>query len=266
MDTHEEEVIRELRQWRRKMLKKPTAYDSAAKKIQSKMNSLIPEKVHQAVTFAIKNMIQAVLTGSDISQNVLAKIEQLAVKVRTDAADEGEPIAITAIDREKAFFDELNFYKKTAAATGAGTGAGGILLGLADFPILLGLKMKFLYNVATIYGFDIRDYRERIFILDIFQLTFSSQVKRPEILARIVRFNEYKEEIPQNIKDFDWRTFQQEYRDYIDLAKLLQLVPGIGAFVGAYANYQLMDKLGETARNAYRLRRLKNPYFILDNE
>ena len=32
---------------------------------------------------------------------------------------------------------------KIAAAEGAGTGAGGILLGLADFPLLLGIKIKF---------------------------------------------------------------------------------------------------------------------------
>ena len=52
----------------------------------------------------------------------------------------------------------------------------------------------------------------------------------------------------------DWRSFQQEYRDYIDLAKLLQLVPGIGAFVGAYVNNKLVDKLGEYAMYAYRMR------------
>lgn len=56
--------------------------------------------------------------------------------------------------------------------------------------------------------------------------------------------------------NFDWKTFQQEYRDYIDIAKMLQMVPEIGAVVGAYANYKLMDKLGNTAMNAYRLRLL----------
>jgi hypothetical protein len=32
------------------------------------------------------------------------------------------------------------------------------------------------------------------------------------------------------------------------------LVPGIGAVVGAVANYHLLDHLGETAMNCYRLR------------
>lgn len=52
----------------------------------------------------------------------------------------------------------------------------------------------------------------------------------------------------------DWYVFQQEYRDYIDFIKMLQLIPGFGAIVGAYANYNLLDQLGETAMNAYRLR------------
>ena len=58
---------------------------------------------------------------------------------------------------------------------GAGTGAGGILIGLTDLPLLLGIKIKLLYELASIYGFDVKDYRERMYILSIFQLAFSSQ-------------------------------------------------------------------------------------------
>jgi hypothetical protein len=62
------------------------------------------------------------------------------------------------------------------------------------------------------------------------------------------------QELPHDIHQFNWRTFQQEYRDYIDLAKMAQLVPVIGAPVGAVANYALVKKLGRTAKNAYRMR------------
>jgi len=54
----------------------------------------------------------------------------------------------------------------------------------------------------------------------------------------------------------DWQSFQQEYRDTIDLAKLLQFLPGFGAVVGAVANYRFLDELGRTAMNAYRMRLL----------
>ena len=60
--------------------------------------------------------------------------------------------------------------------------------------------------------------------------------------------------MPNDINQFDWRNFQQEYRDYIDLAKMAQLIPGIGAVVGVVVNYKLINQLGKTAMNAYRMR------------
>ena len=59
---------------------------------------------------------------------------------------------------------------------------------------------------------------------------------------------------PRSLDDVDWRRLQQEYRDYIDLAKLAQLIPVIGAPVGAVVNYRLLDRLGEAAIGAYRMR------------
>lgn len=47
---------------------------------------------------------------------------------------------------------------------------------------------------------------------------------------------------------------QQQYRDYIDLVKMAQLVPVMGAPVGVIVNYRLIRKLGNTAMNAYRMR------------
>jgi hypothetical protein len=63
-----------------------------------------------------------------------------------------------------------------------------------------------------------------------------------------------KHQLPDDINSFQWRPFQQEYRDYIDIAKMAQLVPGIGAVVGVVANYALLQRLGRTAMNAYRMR------------
>ena len=88
------------------------------------------------------------------------------------------------------------------------------------------------------------------FILHVFQLAFSSEETRKETLSIIENWEEEK----LLIADMDWRDFQQEYRDYIDLVKMFQLIPGFGAIVGAFANYNLLDQLGEAAMNSYRLR------------
>ena len=116
--------------------------------------------------------------------------------------------------------------------------------------------MKFLFDTATLYGFNVSDYRERLYTLYIFQLAFSSPERRIEVYRMISDWDRHVNELPKDLNLLDWRTFQQQYRDYIDLAKMLQLVPGIGAAVGAYANYKLIDKLAKTAINAYRMRLL----------
>jgi len=67
-------------------------------------------------------------------------------------------------------------------------------------------------------------------------------------------WEEYSALLPNDINSFDWKSFQQEYRDYIDLAKLLQMIPGIGAVIGSYVNNKLMKKLSETAIQSYRMR------------
>ena len=59
---------------------------------------------------------------------------------------------------------------------------------------------------------------------------------------------------PEDFAHFDWRSFQQEYRDHIDLAKLAQLIPIVGAPIGAVVNWRLVDRLGETAMMACRMR------------
>lgn len=111
-----------------------------------------------------------------------------------------------------------------------------------------------LAEIASLYGYSLDDYKERIYLLHIFQLTFSSQAHRQKVFSLLERWEDYKSELPENMNEFDWRNFQQEYRDYIDLAKLLQLIPGIGAVVGAYVNHRLTEKLGNYAMQAYRMR------------
>ncbi|MCY6372570.1 EcsC family protein [Clostridium ganghwense] len=235
MNNYEKKAVQELRVWQRKMSKKPSFASRISKGLQNKVNTLIPEKAQKVITEAIKNMVKGVLSGSKFITR--------------------KPLANTCLEeRERLVKEKIDFYKKAAAVSGAGTGAGGLLVGLADFPILLSLKIKFLFDTASLYGFDVRNYKERLYILYVFQLAFSSQENRVEVYKQVLDWDNYIKQLPLNVDSFDWRTFQQEYRDYIDLAKMLQFIPGIGAVVGAYANYQLIDKLGETAINAYRLR------------
>ena len=236
MQPYQKKITDELKTWQKQMLKKPSLLNNLSKKIQTKINTWIPEKVHQAITATIKQMIKGVLFGAKYTTQ-----KALAATVSLE-------------EKEAAVIKRIEFYRTTAAVEGGITGAGGILLGLADFPILLGLKLKLLFDIASIYGYSVMDYKERVYILHIFELAFSSHEHRKNIYLKMVDWNERSKELPEDINQFDWRNFQQEYRDYIDLAKLAQLIPIIGAPVGAVVNYKLIKKLGITAMNAYRMR------------
>jgi hypothetical protein len=233
---YEETVANELKTWQQKMLSKPTMLNKLSKRLQVKMNSYIPEKVHNAITVAIKQMIRGVLFGAKyITPEASAETNDLKQK-------------------EEKVLKRISAYKHTAAAEGGITGAGGFLLALAEFPILLGIKLKLLFDIASLYGYSVKDYKERIYILHIFQLAFSSQQHRKEVYLKMIDWKLKKQDLPDDINEFDWRGLQQEYRDYIDLAKMAQLIPGIGAVVGYVVNFRLVKKLGLTAMNAYRMR------------
>ena len=235
MIPYEEIVAAEVLDWKKQIGKEATFVNRLAKRLQVRINKIIPEKVHRAITGAIKQMTRAVCFG---------------VGFTTPDASQGKSLEEVDLKAD----DRIKFYSRTAAAEGAVTGAGGILLGLADFPLWLTVKMKMLFEIGALYGHNMKDYKERVFLLHIFELTFSSHAHRQKVFAILNDWDNYVKTLPEDINEFDWRNFQQEYRDYIDVAKLLQLVPGIGAPVGALVNLRLTNKLGKMAKNSYRMR------------
>lgn len=228
-------VEAELSLWLMEMKRPPGLFGKISYGVQGKVNSWIPEKIHRAVSIAIEGMVKTVLAGSGL------------VKPTPD-------LSLSFMERELLVRKKIKWFRNTASAEGAITGAGGILLGLTDFPAFLTIKMKMLFDIASLYGFDAKTYQERLFLLYVFQLSFSSQNRRNDLIGLIENWDSHVVDLPKELSDFDWKTFQLDYRDYIDLAKLFQLIPLIGAPVGAIANYKLTNHLGRFAMNSYRLR------------
>ena len=236
---YQKKINEELKDWQKKMCRRPSVAGKLSKAFQDRINRIIPQKVHKAITATIKQMVRAVLFGSKYTvpkKNNFGSLEET----------------------ESAILQKINNYKKTAAVEGGIAGTGGILLGFVEFPVLVGIKIKLLFDIASMYGFDVKDYKERLYILYIFQLAFSSQKFRRITFNQIENWEQKTKELPDDIHSFDWQNFQQEYRDYIDIAKMAQLIPVIGAVVGVIVNYQLLEKLGTTAMNAYRMRLIGN--------
>ena len=194
---------------------------------------MIPEAVHRAITAVMERITRAILVGSDLTT--------------------APPlIGVSLADRDLRARAIIDGYRKGAAVEGGVAGAGGIFLALADFPALLVLKFKLLFDLSAVYGHEADRFEERLFILSLFQLAFSSADHRAQVFAGIEGWD--AREHPTNYDDFDWRALQQEYRDFIDLPKLAQMIPVVGAPIGAVVNWHLVQRLGETAMNGYRMR------------
>ena len=215
------------------MLRPATPLDRAARGLQLRINRVIPEQVHAAVTKGIERMTRTILTGADLTT---------APPLIGAALAERDRRALAAIDG----------YRATAAVEGGVTGAGGFWLALADFPALLVIKIKLLFDLSAIYGHEADRFEERLYLLRLFELAFSGADHRAQVFHGLEGWDDRAH--PQDFEHFDWRRFQQEYRDYIDLAKLAQMLPLVGAPIGAVVNWRLLEKLGDTAMNGYRMR------------
>jgi hypothetical protein len=227
----------EVDHWRRRMLAPATRIDRMAAAVQARINRIIPEKVDAVVTDVIERMTRAMLVGADAT-TFTAPLQDATLSAR----DQRARTAILG-------------YRATAAAEGGVTGAGGFWLSAADFPALIAIKLKLLFELAAIYGHAGEVFAERLFILQLFELAFSGADHRAAVLRGLQDWDARSH--PEGFEAFDWRKFQEEYRDYIDIPKLAQMIPLIGAPVGAVVNWRLLDRLGDTAVNAYRMRWLE---------
>jgi len=228
---YEQTIKKELTEWQQKILKKPTTVSTMQKNVQGKIQALIPEKIQNGITAAIKTMVETVLTASSVFTDTKVSINP--------AVSESDYL----VERK------YKTYYKIAMAQGIGFGMGGMLINLADLPALMSIKVKFLFDCAKLYGFDIEEKSERLFMLYVFQLAFCSDEHREKIVPIVLNWSEHNENVEMN-----WRELQIEYRDYMDIAKILQILPVVGAAAGGFANHNLMQKLKVTAMNSYRWR------------
>jgi len=225
--------IDDLATWRARITKPAGPLGAASRAVQRRINRVIPEKVHAAITAAMEGMTRAILTGADFTT---------ASPLRDATLEEREAKVAAAIQG----------WKTAAGAEGGIAGAGGFVLAAADFPLLMSFKIKLLFEIAALYGHDGSVLSERLYILHIFELAFSDVEHRVKVLEAMDDWD--TREHPADLSGFAWREFQQQYRDHIDLAKLAQLLPVVGAPVGAVVNWRLVAHLGLTAMMAYRMR------------
>ncbi len=144
----------------------------------------------------------------------------------------------------------------TAAVQGATTGFGGIFTLAIDIPLLLGISIKALQEVALSYGYDPTEKTERIFIVKCMQFSSSDIVGKKAILEELAAYHT-GERSGQMISQLQgWREVMLTYRDNFGWKKLFQMIPIAGMLFGAFLNRSSLMDVTETGKMMYRKRKI----------
>ncbi|MDR0136157.1 EcsC family protein [Metabacillus idriensis] len=159
-----------------------------------------------------------------------------------------------------------------ATVQGATTGFGGIFTLAVDIPVLLGLSLKTLQEIAIAYGYDPEEKEERIFIVKCLQFASADIVGKQAILNELSGYyNRSMEPAEMMSKLQGWREVVYTYRDHFGLKKLLQMVPVAGMLFGAYTNRSMVKDIAETGIMLYQKRRIlerlaSDPVMIIEEK
>lgn len=151
MITYEEKVIKELEQWKATFMKDSSMMTRFSKKVQTKVQQLIPAKVQKVLTETIRMMVQTISAGSNFIKPKL-KEPNWSLQRRDDEV------------RKK-----MDEYKKIAAAEGAGTEQAVFSLVLLISRFYSALKLNF-YSMQQRSTDLIRAIKKSAFL----SFTFSS--------------------------------------------------------------------------------------------
>ncbi|MFD1427573.1 hypothetical protein JOD24_001503 [Kroppenstedtia sanguinis] len=145
---------------------------------------------------------------------------------------------------------------EVAKYQGATTGVGGFLTLAIDIPVLLGLSLKTAQEMALVHGYDPREKKERIFIVQCLQFASADYVGKQAILKNLSSFH-LKDAERESISQLQgWHEVIATYRDHLGWKKLFQLVPIAGILFGAWINKAAVGNVAEVTRMLYRKRRI----------
>ncbi|RFU60692.1 EcsC family protein [Bacillus sp. V59.32b] len=215
--------------------------------IQKKIGSLLEE---------LGSFIQSGGRYLSKEKTIINKLQFLLPDLHLTNINDIQQVPLKVMDTVGEEIQKTN--SQVATVQGASTGIGGIFTLAADIPVLLGLSLKTLQDIAVAYGYDPNDKEERIFIIKCLQFATSDIVGKEAILNELSSFyqseNRNSKEMMSQIQG--WREVVYTYRDQFGWKKLLQMVPIAGMIFGAFTNRSMISDIAETGRMLYRKRRI----------
>ncbi len=218
------------------------------------LDKLTPQFIQDKIGIAIDELGSYIQTGGQylISEKTIFN----KFKPDNDVTSLAQVIQLPLANMDEVADELMNSRKKVAAIQGATTGIGGIFTLAIDIPVLLGLSLKVLQEIALCYGYDPKEKAERIFIVKCLQFTSSDIVGKRAILEDLSDFNSNRKNNRMISQLQGWREVVTTYRDNFGWKKLFQLVPIAGVIFGALINRSTIQDVAETGIMLYKKRRI----------
>ncbi|WP_019155423.1 EcsC family protein [Robertmurraya massiliosenegalensis] len=229
------------------------------------LDRLTPQFIHKKIGQALDELGSYLQTGGRYLTNEKGIIKKYVQKTGVEdiSLETISELPIVMMDEVS---DELIHSRKNIAMTqGATTGIGGIFTLSIDIPLLLGISLKTLQEIAIAYGYDPNDKKERIFIVKCLQFTSSDIVGKQAVLKELSAYSdpelETKDETLSQIQG--WREVIMTYRDNFGWKKLFQMIPIAGMIFGSFINKSMIHDIGETGKMLYKKRRINEKLHAL---
>ncbi|MGY3715576.1 EcsC family protein [Sutcliffiella cohnii] len=224
------------------------------------LDRVTPQFIHNKIGQALDELGSYLQTGGSYlssRKHIFKRYEKNGV--------EGEEVTLEYIsqlpinDMDEVSDQLIQSRKNTAMTQGATTGIGGIFTLAIDIPLLIGMSLKTLQDIAITYGYDPNEKEERIFIVKCLQFASSDIVGKEAVLKELSAYSDpnvaAKDDTISQIQG--WREVMMTYRDNFGWKKLFQMIPIAGIIFGSFINKSIISDIGEVGKMLYRKRRIK---------
>ncbi|WP_336781174.1 EcsC family protein [Paenibacillus illinoisensis] len=237
------------------------------------LDKVMPKAIKQKIGDALNEVGQYVQNGGKflIQKKKVAKLLQEEAersgysmkdhtyRLEEDAQAEGtakihsvENLPLEVLDRVADNITESR--TKFAAAQGAATGIGGIVTIAADIPMVMGLSLKVLQEMALCYGYDPDDPQERIFIVKCLQFSSADIVGKKAIIDELAEYDNPDKQVQVVSQMQGWREVFNSYSESFGWKKLFQLIPIAGMVFGSVSNKNTISDVAEAGKMLYKKR------------
>ncbi len=214
-----------------------------------------PNFIQNKIGILVDELGQYVQTGGSYLSST-SKVASYFPDLEVHSLEDVEGLPISKMD--EAAKKLTGNRKNLATLQGASTGIGGIFTLTIDIPILLGLQLKTLQDIAICYGYDPQDKKERLFIIKCLQFVSADIVGKQTILKQLTMFDRQDEHAKREVLSElqGWREVLSTFRDQFGWKKLFQMIPIAGLIFGAIINRSAINDISEAGKMLYRKRRI----------